>query len=105
MIQKKVEIQEHFLVEGFLKIYENDSIACLPTTLGELLVFSKIIKVDTNHSLTQILRDLSEDLGIVVVGDSLDDGLSTLGRIARLEDTRTNEDTITAQLLKEIHKD
>jgi len=80
---------------------ENASIASLPTTLGHLLVFSKFVKVDTNHSLTQILRDLSEDLGVIVVSDSLDDSLCALGGIARLEDTRTNEDTITAQLLKE----
>lgn len=71
----------------------------LPTTLGELLVFRQIFQVDTNHSLTEVLRDLSQNLSIVEVSDSLDNGLSTLGWVTRLEDTRTNKDTITTQLL------
>lgn len=73
----------------------------LPAALGKALVLGQLIEVDTDHSLTQVLRHLGQDLGVVVVRHSLDNGLGALGRVTRLEDTGADEDTVAAELLEE----
>ena len=70
----------------------------LPTTGSVELALGDVRDVDTDHGLSEILRDLSNDLGVVEVGDGLDNSTGTLGGITRLEDTRTNKDTIASEL-------
>lgn len=57
-----------------------------------------VAAVDTNHGFAETARDFRDNLRIVVVRDGLDDGARALGRIARLEDTRTHEDAIHTEL-------
>jgi hypothetical protein len=70
----------------------------LPSTGGIELLLGDVRDVDTDHGLSEILRDLSEDLGVVVVSNGLDNGTGTLGWVARLEDTGTNKDTVASEL-------
>ncbi|GAO50133.1 hypothetical protein G7K_4268-t1 [Saitoella complicata NRRL Y-17804] len=72
--------------------------ANLVTLASHLLLLNQVVAVDTDHRLTQVLGNLSENLGVVEVGDSLDDSLGTLSRVTGLEDTGSNEDTVTAEL-------
>lgn len=72
--------------------------AYLPTTASQLISLGHLLHIDTNHSLTKTLADLSKHLRVLVVSDSLDNSAGTLLSIARLENTRANKDTIAAQL-------
>ena len=47
---------------------------------------------EANHGRAEVFRNLSEELGVIVVGHSLDDGASTLGWVTRVEDARSNKD-------------
>lgn len=70
----------------------------LPAPLGQLVCILHLRDVDANHGLTKALAHLSENLRVLVVGYSLYDGLGALLRVTGLENTRANEDTVTAQL-------
>lgn len=70
----------------------------LPATASKLVTLRHLANIDTNHSLTETHADLSKNLGVLVVSNGLDNSTGTLLSIARLEDTRANEDTIAAQL-------
>lgn len=43
----------------------------LPATLGHLLIFGELIKVNADHGFAEVFRDFSENLGIIEVGNSL----------------------------------
>lgn len=52
--------------------------------VGSLLAsLDLVLDRDTDHGLAEVLRDLGKNLGVVVVGDGLDDGAGTLGGVAR----------------------
>jgi len=70
----------------------------LPTAGGEELLLGDVRDVDTDHGLSEILGDLSKDLGVLVVGDGLDNGTGTLGWVTRLEDARADKDTVASEL-------
>ena len=57
-----------------------------------------LVLVDADHGLAQIGGQLSQLLGVVVVGDGLDNGGGTLGGVAGLEDTGANEHALGAQV-------
>lgn len=71
---------------------------CLPATAGKLLLRLHGVTVDADHGLTKTGAALSEHLGIAEVSDGANDGLGTLGRVARLEDATADEDTVAAEL-------
>lgn len=50
--------------------------------------------VDANHCLPEILADCGDNLGIIVVRDSLDDGLGPGNGVPRLENSRANKNSI-----------
>jgi len=54
--------------------------------------------VDANDGLTESNADLCQNLGVVVVSDSLDNGLGALSGVTTLEDTGANKDTVAAHL-------
>lgn len=70
----------------------------LPATTSKLVSSRHLRNINANNSLTQTLANLSEDLGVLEVGSSLNNSTSTLLGVTRLEDTRANEDTVAAQL-------
>lgn len=42
--------------------------------------------IDPHHGLAQVLRNLGNDIGIVIIGHSFDDGLRPFCRISTLKD-------------------
>lgn len=70
----------------------------LPTALGQLVGLRQMRNIDTDHGLAQTLAHLSQDLGVLEVSHSLDNGLGALLGITGLEDARADEDTVAAQL-------
>ena len=53
---------------------------------------------DSDHSGSEAGADLHKDLGVVVVGDSLNDGSRAGGGVGRLEDSGPNKDSVEAEL-------
>lgn len=51
-----------------------------------------------DHSGAQVRGDLSKNLGVLVVGHGLDNGLGSLSGVVAEEDTRANKDTVAAKL-------
>lgn len=85
----------------FLPLIKSSSVtctSCLPATAGKLLLGLHGVAVDANHGLAESGAALSEHLGIAEVSDSTDNGLGSLGRVARLEDAAADKDTIAAEL-------
>lgn len=70
----------------------------LPAAAGHLVSLGHLLHVNANHGLTQTLANLSKNLGILEVGNGLDNGLRALLSITRLEDTGADEDAVAAQL-------
>src|SRR5664280_3899319 len=70
----------------------------LPTTPGNLLGFGHLRNIASHHRLAQVLADLSQDGGILVMGHGLDNGGRPFGRVAGLEDAGADKHTIHAQL-------
>lgn len=70
----------------------------LPATAGKLLLGLHGVAVNANHGLAKSGAALSKDLGVTEVSDSADNGLGSLGRVARLEDAAADEDTVTTKL-------
>lgn len=70
----------------------------LPAAVSKATTLHVLGDVETDHGLTEVLRDGSKLSGVVVVGNGLDDGTSTLLGVVALEDTRADKDTVTAEL-------
>lgn len=79
-------------------IYQSYRGNLLPATALELVLGVHGATVDANHGFTKSNADLGQNLGVVVVGDSLHDGLGALSSITTLENTRANEDTVATHL-------
>ena len=62
-----------------------------PAPLLEPLLVHQGVAVDADHRLSKTGAHLSQDLGVVVVGHRLHDGLGPLGGITALEDTLTKK--------------
>lgn len=85
----------------FLPLITSLSVTCtksLPATAGKLLLGLHRVAVNANHGLTESTAALSEHLGIAEVSDGTDNGLGSLGRVARLEDAAADKDTVAAEL-------
>src|SRR5579859_7689233 len=70
----------------------------LPTANGQPLIFGHRAGIDTDHRLAQVTADLGQELGIVVVRYSLNDGLGATRRIAAFEDAAAHKYAIHAKL-------
>lgn len=70
----------------------------LPTPLSQLVCVGHLRHIDSNHGLTQTFTDLGQNGRVLVMRDSLHDSLCALPGVARLKDSRTDEDAIAAQL-------
>jgi hypothetical protein len=82
-------IQEHLMCKGY---------GLSPASALQFVLGRHGATVESHHGFTQILTDLGQDLGVIVMGNGLYNGLCSLGRIPRLEDTGTHKDAIAAQL-------
>ena len=58
----------------------------------------QLITVDADHGLAQPLTDLSQLLGILEVGHSLDNGLGARNWIPALENPRPHENAVASEL-------
>mmetsp|Transcript_68940 Transcript_68940/g.202373 ORF Transcript_68940/g.202373 Transcript_68940/m.202373 type:complete len:248 (-) Transcript_68940:570-1313(-) len=56
------------------------------------------VHVDAGHGLPDVLGDLGQDLGVLVVRHGLDDRPGALRRLRGLEDAAADEDAVDAQL-------
>mmetsp|Transcript_10201 Transcript_10201/g.11372 ORF Transcript_10201/g.11372 Transcript_10201/m.11372 type:complete len:256 (+) Transcript_10201:127-894(+) len=68
------------------------------STLARGPAHSQLIQVDPHHGLANVRGHLCQDLGVVVVRDSLHDGLRTLLGVRGLEDAAADKDAVDAQL-------
>lgn len=57
-----------------------------------------VVEIDANHGFSQSTADVSENIWVAVVRDSLDDGPGPPCRVAALENTRADEDAVAAEL-------
>lgn len=70
----------------------------LPPPLRQLIAITHLRHINANHGLAQPFADLRQDGRVLVVRDSLDDGLGALAGISGLEDAGADEDAVAAQL-------
>ena len=65
---------------------------------GQLLLGLERADLDPGHGLAQIPRDVGDDLGVLVVGGRLHDGLGPRCGIGGLEDAGADKDPVHAEL-------
>src|SRR6185437_14574854 len=70
----------------------------LPAAGGVVLLGGQGVDVDADHRLAEAPGDLRDNVGVVVERGRLDDRGGALGRVARLEDARADEDALRAEL-------
>src|SRR3954447_6156944 len=70
----------------------------LPAPDGQALLLGDRFERDTAHRGPKALRDVGDDRRVVEVGGPLDDGVRHPGRALALEDPRTDEDALRAEL-------
>mmetsp|Transcript_10018 Transcript_10018/g.17728 ORF Transcript_10018/g.17728 Transcript_10018/m.17728 type:complete len:287 (+) Transcript_10018:1212-2072(+) len=95
----------HYLVAELAVFQQDDYLqhaaertepVCLLVFLGSLEL--RRVEGDTNHSFTEVGADLRQFLCVLVIRARVNNCLGALNRVARLEDTRSNETTINPQL-------
>src|SRR5512141_1502417 len=76
-------------------------VPALPAPDCQALGFGDARRGDAAHRSAETLRNLGDDLRIVVVERGLDDRLGRLGRVLALEDAAPHEDALGAELHRE----
>lgn len=66
------------------------------TSLGHEELYLTL--VDADHCLPEVFAELSKDSGVIIVCDSLDDGLRPLDRVAALEYSASYEYALSSKL-------
>src|SRR3990172_2537017 len=69
-----------------------------PPAYGKALGLREIGDADADHRFAETLADLRQDFRVVEVGGGFDDRLGPARRIARLEDSRADENAIDPEL-------
>src|SRR6266571_6150608 len=69
-----------------------------PSARLQQVFFLQLPHINSLHGLAQLFACFQNGLGVLKVRGRLDDGFGPLFRVARLEDSRTNEHRFGAQL-------